>query len=307
MSFNRIHKLEENSFAKRYFPTLETLDLSNCNLSEINPYAFRGLDRIVNLSLANNNLNDLTVKVFDPLVNLKELYLQGNRLSRILPQTMFPLKKLIVLDMSYNRISDIDNETFISLSDLKKLRLTGNVMRAFAPETFSPLKNLQYLELQLFETSNETSSSPPSKTELTSCLCKRKTVLDWCHGRSISCLVTCDYSHEKQYDGDSRVCMDILNGFSKTEAPRNRTVAAADLSWAVVITIAIIFLLIMTLIILAAVVRKTKTQTGDENYSVVTDFESYRCHITSTKFEDKNWALEDEKHEVIHRNLRPQR
>jgi Leucine-rich repeat (LRR) protein len=253
---------------------LETLDLSNCNLKEIETYAFRGLNRMVSLYLANNNLNDLTEEVFEPLENLKELYLLGNQLTRILPQTLFPLKKLIVLDMSNNRISNIDKEAFTSLSGLKDLRLTGNVMRVFAPEAFNPLKNLQNLKLQLLKTSNGMSSPPPSKTELNNCLCERKTALDWCHGRRISCLVTCAYSHEKLYDGDSRVCTDILNSFNKTEVTGNRSVAATSLSWAVLITTAVIFLLTTTLIILAVVVRKTKAQTGDENYSAVIDSES---------------------------------
>jgi hypothetical protein len=101
--------------------------------------------------------------------------------------------------------------------------------------------------------------------------------------------------------------MDILNGFSKPDATMNRTIATSDLPWAVVITIAVIVLLIMTLIILALVLHKTKTQTGDENYSAVIEFESRHCHTTPTKFEDNNWALENENHEIIQRNLKPEK
>jgi Leucine-rich repeat (LRR) protein len=307
MAFNYIHTLEENSFKNQHFLLLETLDLSNCNISEIDSNAFTGLDRMDILSLASNSLNDLSEKVFEPLVDLKELYLQGNQLSRILPQTLLPLKKLLVLDASYNRIPDIDKETFTGLSSLKEIKFVGNVMRAFAPDTFNSLKNLQYLELQLLETSNEMSQLSSSTTKLTSCLCKRKTALDWCRGRKISCFVTCSYSHVNQYDEDSSLCIDILNGFSKTDATRNRTIATSDLPWAVVITTAVFVLLIMTLIILALVLHKSKTQTGDENYSVLIEFESRHCHITPTKFEDNNWALENENQEITQINLKPEK
>jgi hypothetical protein len=141
ISFNYIHTLEENSFKNQHFLLLETLDLSNCNISEIDSNAFTGLDRMDVLSLASNSLNDLSEKVFEPLVDLKELYLQGNQLSRILPQILLPLKKLLVLDVSYNRIPDIDKETFTGLSALKEIKFVGNVMRAFAPDTFNSEKS----------------------------------------------------------------------------------------------------------------------------------------------------------------------
>ncbi|KDR22584.1 chondroadherin-like protein [Zootermopsis nevadensis] len=270
MSFNFIRTLEENSFTKQYFSVIETLDLSNCDLSEINSFAFRGLGKMINLNLANNSLKGLKDRLFEPLVNLKELYLQGNQLSRIVPVTLSPLRKLIVLDMNYNRLSVIDKETFNSLRDLRELRLKGNAMRDFAPETFSPLESLQSLELQLFGTSKEI-SSPPSKTGLSSCLCQRITALGWCQGRNVTCFVTCDYSHENNYDGDYRVCSGILNGLSNTEATKNRSLSAFDLSWAFVIIMVVILILIITLIILALVVLEKKIQTGDANTSVIID------------------------------------
>jgi hypothetical protein len=285
MSFNHIQRVEENAFIKRGYAMLEILDFSNNNVSDISPYAFTGLDRMKKLFLGHNNLSVLQQELFEPLINLKELYLQRNKISIIQPETVSPLKKLIHLDMRYNKLTDTDEETFTNLSFLEKLRLTGNVIKTFKPETLNPLKNLQYLELQLFEASHEKEVLPPSKSEVTSCLCKRKSALDWCHEHRVTCFVTCCYPHEDQYDQDSNVCSNLLNAFGKTETVKSRNDSSSGLFWAATITIVVVLLLTITLIILAVAFRKSKAHSGDENCSMVSNLETFRCQANSAEHE----------------------
>lgn len=281
MSFNRIQIVEKNAFIKRGYTVLETLDFSNNNISDINPYAFRGLDTLKKLILGHNNLLTLQQNVFEPLINLKELYLQRNRLTAILPQTMSPMRKLIHLDLRHNKLTDIDKGTFTDLSVLENLMLTGNVIKSFAPEIFNPLRNLQYLELQLFETPHEQQVMAANKSELTSCLCRRKTVLDWCHERRMKCLVTCSYFHEDQYDMDSNVCLNVLKVFTVTRVKTNsRADLRSELQWAVAVTVGVIFLLFIALTVLVLLFRNSKAPTGGENCLMVSSFESFDNNTT---------------------------
>lgn len=281
MSFNRIHILDENTFITRGYSTLETLDISNNNLSDISPYAFTGLDTMRKLILGNNDLLSLQEEVFEPLINLEELYLQRNKLSTILPQTLSPMEKLIHLDLRYNKLTDIDEGTFTNLGVLEKLMLTGNVIKTFAPEKFSNLKSLQYLELQLLESSHEEQELAANRSELMSCLCRRNTALDWCHERRVSCIITCSYLHEVQFDNDSSVCQNVLNAFVAVETSKSKTDLGSELFWAVAITIAVIFLLFVALIILVLLFLKSKAHTGDENCTVVSNFETFDYYQTT--------------------------
>lgn len=283
ISFNRIQILEKNAFIKRGYAALETLDISNNNISDINPYAFTGLDQIKQLILGHNNLLSLQQDVFEPLINLKELDLQRNKLSTILPQTMSPMKKLIYLDLRYNKLTDFDKGIFTNLSVLEKLRLTGNVIRNYAPEKFKSLKNLQFLEVQLFEISHEEQELAASKSELTSCLCSRKKALDWCHENRVKCIVTCSYLHEDQYDKDSSVCLNVLEAFRAIETTKSTTDLGSELLWAVAITIGVFFLLFIALIILVLLFLKSKVYTGDESCTVVSNFETVDSYTTAAE------------------------
>lgn len=285
ISFNRIQILEKNVFIKRGYAALEMLDISNNKISDINPYAFTGLDTMKKLILGHNNLLSLQQNVFEPFMNLKELDLQRNKLSTILPQTMSAMKKLIHLDLRYNKLTDIDEGTFKNLGVLEKLRLTGNVIKTFAPEKFESLRNLQYFDLQLLENSRDQQELAASKSELTSCLCRRKTALDWCHERRVNCIVTCAYLHEDQYDKDARVCLNELNAFSAIETHKSRTDLGSELLWALAITMGVIFLSFIALIILVILFRKSKAQTDDENCPMASNFETFDYYSNAAEQE----------------------
>jgi hypothetical protein len=285
MSFNRIQILEKNAFIKRGYTALEMLDISNNKISDINPYAFTGLDTMKKLILGHNDLLSLQQNVFEPLMNLKELDLQRNKLSKILPQTMSAMKKLKHLDLRYNKLTDIDEGTFTNLGVLEKLRLTGNIIKAFEPEKFKSLRNLQHFDLQLFNAPYEQQELAASKSELTSCLCRRKTALDWCHERRVNCIVTCSYLHEDQYDKDSSVCVNVLSAFSVIETPKSRNELGSELLWALAITIGVIFVLCIALITLVLIFLKSKAHSDDENCPVESNFETFDYYSTAAERE----------------------
>jgi Leucine-rich repeat (LRR) protein len=110
------------------------LDLSNCNITDIEEGAFNSLTNLISLKLSNNNIKKIRSKMFSSphlrdlyldgngveeietdafaQLTLQELHLQHNKLQEI--SVTFP-HSLKILDISHNQISTIT-------TDLSKVR-----------------------------------------------------------------------------------------------------------------------------------------------------------------------------------------
>ncbi|XP_032077633.1 leucine-rich repeats and immunoglobulin-like domains protein 3 [Thamnophis elegans] len=130
----------------KLFQSLETLDLSNNNISVLEMGSFPPLV-LKNLHISNNWIVSLEPGIFDNLANkLQVLKLNKNRIS-IIPQKMFKLPHLQHLEMSRSRIKKIDGLTFQGLPSLKSLKIQKNGLVWLMDGAFWGLSNMEILQL----------------------------------------------------------------------------------------------------------------------------------------------------------------
>ncbi|XP_070802848.1 leucine-rich repeats and immunoglobulin-like domains protein 3 isoform X1 [Pituophis catenifer annectens] len=130
----------------KLFQSLETLDLSNNNISVLEMGSFPPLV-LKKLHISNNRIVSLEPGIFDNLANkLQVLKLNKNRISTI-PQKMFKLPHLQHLEMSRNRIKKIDGLTFQGLPSLKSLKIQKNGLVWLMDGAFWGLSNMEILQL----------------------------------------------------------------------------------------------------------------------------------------------------------------
>ncbi|XP_059161265.1 toll-like receptor 4 [Physella acuta] len=119
-------------------PSLETLDLSSCQLSgqfmaESGGRLFQNLQYLKQLDLSFNQLAFLSPEIFSKNVNLKELFLAGNRFKKI-PFSLKNTPRLSVLDMRFNELTRLPVEIRNNLDKIFKenkefsFYLEGNVL-----------------------------------------------------------------------------------------------------------------------------------------------------------------------------------
>jgi len=78
-------------------PSLKKLLLSENNIQNIHPAAFKKLSHLVNLDLTGNSLFNISREVFSPLVNLERLRLRLNKLKTLDSNVFVDLKNLRML------------------------------------------------------------------------------------------------------------------------------------------------------------------------------------------------------------------
>ena len=155
--------------------TIETLNLTNCNLSSITtkignipnlhtiqlssniittlPAEIGHLTNLKILDLSYNKLSTLPVEIGN-LLNLQELSLMGNQISTI-PSAIFNLTSLQYLCISNNTIETIPSDIG-NLINITNLHLTDNKITTL-PAEIGNLKNLQYFHIS----NNNIETIPP--------------------------------------------------------------------------------------------------------------------------------------------------
>ncbi|GAB1295633.1 Leucine-rich repeats and immunoglobulin-like domains protein 3 [Apodemus speciosus] len=127
------------------FPSLETLDLSNNNISELRA-AFPPL-QLKYLYINSNRVSSLEPGYFDNLAStLLVLKLNRNRISAI-PPKMFKLPQLQHLELNRNKIKNVDGLTFQGLGALKSLKMQRNGVTKLMDGAFWGLSNMEVLQL----------------------------------------------------------------------------------------------------------------------------------------------------------------
>lgn len=124
LSNNKIRELLANSFDGMH---IESLSLSNNNISNIDHNAFRNSKVSMKLNLSTNPLSsDNLANVY--LKNLRELIISHASLEDINEYTLQGFPNLEVLDASFNRIIMIHPKAFSNTSKIKRIDLEGNLL-----------------------------------------------------------------------------------------------------------------------------------------------------------------------------------
>jgi len=147
LDMNPLVQLKNNTFKPLY--RLDVLSMINCELTDIQLDAFRGLMALRELTLTNNMISDLA-SFFDipDLDNLKTLILNGNEFSSIREgQLPLGLSKLYVSGCP--NLQFIEKHAFYGLIQLESLFLNNNdALSYIAADAIDP--DVSLVELDLF-------------------------------------------------------------------------------------------------------------------------------------------------------------
>lgn len=168
------NKLQDTDWAELCMASLETLDMSNNDLSALHDRSFRGL-RALNvlkiqdnaiasasdqslsgltslqvLNMSSNRLVALPPELFSKTKELRELILSNNSLSVVAPGLLDSLEELQVLDLSSNELTShwVNRDTFSRLVRLIILDLSFNSLTKIDAHVFKGLYSLQVLKLE---------------------------------------------------------------------------------------------------------------------------------------------------------------
>lgn len=127
--------------------SVETLDLSNNDITELRGQCFPAGLQIRDLYLGNNKISVLEVGALDHLGStLQVLRLSRNRISQI-PVKAFQLPRLTQLELNRNRIRQVEGLTFQGLSSLEVLKLQRNSISKLTDGAFWDLAKMKVLHL----------------------------------------------------------------------------------------------------------------------------------------------------------------
>ena len=126
---------------------IETLNLEQKGITELQAGDFDGLTGLRELNLRDNRLTTLPDGVFDRLGSLESLNLWINQLTS-LPDGVFDgLDNLRALDLSDNKLTSLPGGVFDGLSSLEYLYLHQNQLTSLPDGVFDGLSSLQTLWL----------------------------------------------------------------------------------------------------------------------------------------------------------------
>ena len=114
---------------------LQSIDISQNQIAELNDQPFSGLTNLVTINLENNLLLSLPEGIFDGLASLENILLRGNHLTSIDAMTFRNLHSLNRIDISQNNLSHISEDAMgLETSDftqLKHMHLSQNNLEDF--------------------------------------------------------------------------------------------------------------------------------------------------------------------------------
>ena len=119
------------------------------SFQEIHWAAFKNLRILVELDLSNNNLTHLEPETFSGNERLQTLTLSHNKIASIAPYVFPLLKHLKTIDLSHNFIDEIHRNTFENLGNsVEALNIDNNRLGSLREEVFLPLTNLKSLQVK---------------------------------------------------------------------------------------------------------------------------------------------------------------
>ncbi|XP_056638525.1 uncharacterized protein LOC130446347 [Diorhabda sublineata] len=145
LSHNHISDLNRQVFSDLHLTELKWLNLSYNKISQIDLYAFEGLEQLTSLDLSYNRIQYFLDQWWLSLHNLKELYLRGNSLASINSQPPISLPELKILDLSDNKVANFHTIVFENIPNVEVLDISDNYLINIHAELFKPITKLKLL------------------------------------------------------------------------------------------------------------------------------------------------------------------
>ncbi|OAD61651.1 Leucine-rich repeat-containing protein 70 [Eufriesea mexicana] len=123
---SNISKIKANALSK-YADSLTELNITGCGVEEIEPDAFKGLNKLQVLGLVNNKIRKIDASWIKGLPNLQALILWRNRIVDIDPEIYDLLPELRVWDIAYNELNAcLSPDLLKKLKKLRRILIAGN-------------------------------------------------------------------------------------------------------------------------------------------------------------------------------------
>lgn len=108
--------------------SLQILRLGKNSIDRLPADAFTGLSSLQTLDLSDNSIRDIDPFVFrDGMTHLNYIYLSNNQIMSIPYSQIFLLKQLKILDLSYNRITRMTLPQYES--EISGIKISLDVLR----------------------------------------------------------------------------------------------------------------------------------------------------------------------------------
>ncbi|XP_043289660.1 slit homolog 2 protein-like [Venturia canescens] len=121
---SHLSNLPADAFAR--FPNLRRLTFYNCDLKELSPEAFRGLNELEWLVMSNTRINAVRAAQLRHLKNLRRLTLDAAGLVYIEPEVFHSLGKLETLSLRDNDLDCLPIEALGALKSLRTVQIAKN-------------------------------------------------------------------------------------------------------------------------------------------------------------------------------------
>lgn len=141
--------------------TTEKLRITRMPLGRITADTFSRFGNLWVLSCLYCEITDIDPDAFRQLVNLQQLSLNNNYLTTVKASWFEGLNYLTYLDLNYNNIRDIEDDVYRNLPTLIDLRVSGNQLRCLNLNEMSHLKDLK----RIFLSENSNFACPHAVSE----------------------------------------------------------------------------------------------------------------------------------------------
>ncbi|TRY73214.1 hypothetical protein TCAL_01957 [Tigriopus californicus] len=145
---NPISILPKQLFQGLGIINVQKMFLQNCNITEIHPDAFQGLEILIELDLRHNGIRQLHPGTFLGNKRIRKLWLSHNPLHTLSSFAFPSIPHLRILDLSHTRLSKLGRSTFMELEYLEVLHLRDNHFRRLDKRVFLPMQQLKSLTLE---------------------------------------------------------------------------------------------------------------------------------------------------------------
>ncbi|XP_063626474.1 toll-like receptor 3 [Cydia splendana] len=133
--------------------TITNLDLSFCEISDINAVQVYQITTLELLNLASNKIRTVDKTSFQKLHQVAWIDLSNNKLSSIQPGSFGDNEDLSVLNLSNNFLSSLKFGVFDGLANLNTIDLSSNTLHSFSASIFhnTPLVRIVYVDNNLID------------------------------------------------------------------------------------------------------------------------------------------------------------
>lgn len=146
LSNNNIVDIPKNAFEG--VENLISLNLSNNHhLAPMPSSIINSLGKLQSIDLSNVGLRNVQPELFLRSPNLKSIYLRNNKISELADATFNNLRNLTTVDLSFNSIMAIRPGTFINVMNMRFLSLKGNQLQSFKGEIFNTGTGLEEIDI----------------------------------------------------------------------------------------------------------------------------------------------------------------